>query len=318
MTDIAKEEKDRAMYIIHSPFYLPSLLLYDECVIVITYGTMTPMTTAQPNPTLSTPPAPELIVRKTEQASAMPFNPLSIFKGAFSLILSIIRWFARLKIATLLFGFIAILTVSLLIARSKVLAIIDMVDKELYTIEDMTLEGTIKVGRDVTIGSTIPTGEIVEKLNAIPSSIPIDTSVPISTTLDLDTDLPLSTSIPITAISNSTLEIPGFGNLQPITIPINTTSPLNTTLPLDTIVPISSTIPFSFDIPISQSIRDQFNDDIDISTTIPINAQIPVQLDVSESNITERFSQWHIILNKVRSLLIGSEKTKAEIMQTGN
>ena len=276
------------------------------------------MTTTQSNQIPSIPTTPEPLVQKSEQAPVRSINLLSLTKTVFSSISFIIRWFARLQLSALFFGFLAMLLVSLLIARGKVLAIIDMVDKELYAIEDMTLEGTITVGKDVTIGSTIPTGEIVEKLNAIPSSIPIDTSVPLSTTLNLDTDLPLSTSIPINALSNSTLNLPGFGDLQTISIPINTTSPLNATLPLDTAVPISSTIPFSFDIPISQSIKNQFNEDLDLSTTIPVNAQIPVQLDVSESNVTERFSQWHNILNKVRALLLGSEKTKEEIMQSGS
>jgi hypothetical protein len=197
----------------------------------------------------------------------------------------------------------------LLFARSKALTVLDSIDKELYTIQETTLRGTLVVTKGVTVGTVLPVGEVIQKMSGLPDEIPIDTKATLNTQSELDTILNLDTSIPIETTSTSTLEGLDLG-LETITIPIETTAPLKTTVPLNTTLPINTTLPLKFSIPISEEIDVGLDRDLDLETTIPVDAEIPMELDISDSNFNDRIDSWHDIINTIRKILLSPEKSR--------
>lgn len=201
---------------------------------------------------------------------------------------------------------------ALVTARSKILSILDSIDEELYTIQETKLTGTLRVTKGVTVGTELPVGEVMQKLNALPDSVPINTNIPLNTQTNLDTDFKLNTSLPFDFDATSSIELPPLGTLETISIPIETTAPLNTTVPIDTTLPINTTLPLQFDIPVSDQFDLALDSDLDLETTIPVNAEIPMEFDIGESNISERMDRWHEIINTVRKALFAKEKTRAD------
>ena len=202
-------------------------------------------------------------------------------------------------------------------ARMKVLDVLDSIDQELYIIQETKLKGTLKVTEGVTVGTVLPVGEVMQKLNALPDSVPINTNIPLNTQADLDTDFDINSSLPIDVDATSSIELPPLGTLETISIPIETTAPLNTTVPIDTTLPINTTLPLQFDIPVSDQFDLALDSDLDLETTIPINAEIPMEFDIGESNISDRIDAWHDIINSVRKALLAKEKTRADFNIVG-
>lgn len=275
------------------------------------------MSTAQP-PTPA--PSSQQSTPQTAQPTSQPepkkqvnvrlprFNPLGILTAPFR----IFSFVGNTSAIIVLIGAILILS-ALVGVRIKVLGILDALDKELYAIEDSTLEGTIRVTEGVTVGTVLPVGEVIQNLNGIPDSLPINTEIDLDTSSIINTDLDLVTQIPINTTATSSIEIPPLGNLEMISIPIITTPTIDTTIPLNTSIPIDSTVPLEFDIPLSEELQIALDEDLDLETTLPIYTEIPISLDISETNMGPRFTEWHRIINLARQLLLSPEKTKADL-----
>ncbi|MDD3647677.1 MAG: hypothetical protein PHS44_04225 [Candidatus Dojkabacteria bacterium] len=184
------------------------------------------------------------------------------------------------------------------VLRTKFLDILDDIDRELYRIESMNIEATIKSTKGVKIGTELPTTELARGLNNLPDSIPIKTNIPVDSSFKIDSDLDID------AITSSQIELPPLGTIDTIDIPIKTTIPINDTIPIDTKIPIN------FNIPISDDFKINSSKNLSLSTTLPINTEIPIEINIAETNIPENLKNWHNIINKIRQILLSNPKDK--------